>query len=1113
MVSKIFVTLVGPYLKLTVRESLVRFLDATLPKISNDWWNKTVSNKLTDNQKEHNPSSLNDLDLAALSRVFDYNWVKIRLQCNLKFEDIYFVKEIREMRIFDSHLTGADLDSLTTEKMYVHFNNIEQFMKLINVEQKYLEELEEIKRKVFTEPQIPEPASAQELESVKTAPIEKTPVPQKPEPEKPKVKIVEAKKYDSAKISKELLNTIGELEELLSWNWKEFLSIDKKISRGRRKELSPADKAERQNLQTTVNNKLNELYARQDNCSEKIRQSRPPLDQLNSEHLTNTDFPEQICFGTINLASPKEYYAKLNRNIPRLLPFPFKKAVWFSDNKEDKALLFQLLLCLLFSLPIGRFIIYASDLKLGESLGNFFPLFKLKNLAPNGRVLTDTKEIESMLQEQAAYLDTLSQGFQNQYDWESYNRQNSEAVLPYRLVLLFDTPEELSDTSIGFIRRLIEHGPKRGVLPVFEYKHNDDKKYAKLHETIQNHAAKIDALLDTSEFKKYAYVSVTEKPEAVLSDQYLKKMAGILSHAYNKQAEEEAERQRQAASINKPIDDLWPESDFWKHTSIDGIKVPIGWNEKGEEVYFEIGGTGTEHHTLIGGSSGSGKSNLMHVIIHSLCHYYHPDELAIYLLDYKQGTESQLYTKPYLPHALLVAIQSDPEYGSAVFKHLVEEKDRRADLFKSVDEGKAEFPEYRKKGNKCPRILLIVDEFQGLFAGDRQTSENTLKDLVNILRQGRSYGIHILLSTQTLASVHYLDTSDLKSQLGCRIALSCMEEDSRKILGNEGAKDLNKELFEAYINTAQQNIKGNRLFRNPFAKDTTCLEHSKKFEDEALKRDFPYTKKIFNGTMLPHMPPEKSFFYHLPNCEDGELFPMCIGESLIYEAYPLTFTFNKNLTPNLLIAGAHSKIHDGLLMSIILSIQSANKNAGQKEKTSIIYLNGKTGQKAPAFLDAFPDIRQAADVEELGLKAIVEEIKKKSETRRVLIIDGLESINEFRFEQSPYGAPKGPDIPANLLLLDILTQGPPLGTVVIAFSENWNMCYQVCSGYISRNVCFEKRIGFNLGEADAGKLTWNTAGFKGIGGESCAVYYDRSKNKCELFRPYVKEDKKQCPQK
>jgi len=865
--------------------------------------------------------------------------------------------------------------------------------------------------------------------------------------------------------ARHLFNGVVDLDNVAAWNEKEF----PEKAEFDRKWLASLD------------------YLR--NLCKKIRQTQPHLNKLGKAYMGNNEFPDQIVFGSVNLS-----YKTFNDGIPRLVPFPFEKALWLSGDKNDIALLFQLMIRLLFTLPVGQFGLYASDPKQGgKTLGPFLPLFKHKNLAADCHVLTGSEEIESMLQTQLDYVVELRQKrfMDSKTNWKTYNQQNNGNRLPYRLILLFDVPEQCTDKSLWYLTRLIELGPECGVLPVLAYITNTEKKYANLNTSLENHGIKINALFEEKVFTvPLKQVSAVEEAERELPQKLLEKLIAEVSDTYAK-----------VADFNKPIGELWPADAFWKSRAAEGITVPIGWNNLGEEVCFAIGGANTQHHTIIGGSTGSGKSNLMHVIIHSLCHYYPPDELQIYILDYKQGTESQVYTAPPLPHAALVALESDPEYGSAVLKHLEDEKQRRADLFKNS--GTVDYSQYREKGNMLPRILLIVDEFQGLFFGNKSTSENTEKYLNDLLKQGRSYGIHILLSTQALSGIQdFLSTRQLTGQIGCCIALACKPDDSARLLGNNGAANLDKERHEAIINTSEGTVQGNRIFRAPRADSAVCKEHSRKFADESLRQNFNGSTKIFNGTTLPQIPAGKLF--QLPVCEEAELFPMQIGESLTYEADAFTFVFHKNAASNLLIAGADIAIHDGLLSGILTSIQITNSRT--KDKIKVFYYWGMIGRKAPAFLSAYPDIRQISNIDEFDLPAITEGIKQNAETKRILIIDGLESVRKFQLETKPsdYDIKKDPTNPA-YLLRDVLENGPPLGTVVIAFAENWSNCSQVCAGLLRS---FEQRIGFSLGETDAGRLLSGAGSdklsFRGVeNGKNCAVFMDRLITRQELFRPYT----------
>lgn len=89
--------------------------------------------------------------------------------------------------------------------------------------------------------------------------------------------------------------------------------------------------------------------------------------------------------------------------------------------------------------------------------------------------------------------------------------------------------------------------------------------------------------------------------------------------------------------------DLQKDEKFWTESSQFKVSVPVGWDINHKEVCFEIGNA--QNHTLICDHSGSGKSNFLHVLIQNLAFYYDPDEVQLFLLDYKEGVEFNAYTE------------------------------------------------------------------------------------------------------------------------------------------------------------------------------------------------------------------------------------------------------------------------------------------------------------------------------------------------------------------------------------------------------------------------------------------------------------------------------------
>ena len=127
-----------------------------------------------------------------------------------------------------------------------------------------------------------------------------------------------------------------------------------------------------------------------------------------------------------------------------------------------------------------------------------------------------------------------------------------------------------------------------------------------------------------------------------------------------------------------------------------------------------IFGKGVSHSGILVGTTGSGKSTLLHSIILSAIAHYGPDELSLYLLDFKEGVEFSLYANNQVPQVKFVSIESQQELGLSILGKLCEEITERS---KAFGEAKVkDIESYRRiTGKPLPRVLVIIDEFQVLF--------------------------------------------------------------------------------------------------------------------------------------------------------------------------------------------------------------------------------------------------------------------------------------------------------------------------------------------------------------------------------------------------------------
>ncbi|HRQ91109.1 MAG TPA: FtsK/SpoIIIE domain-containing protein, partial [Bacteroidia bacterium] len=210
------------------------------------------------------------------------------------------------------------------------------------------------------------------------------------------------------------------------------------------------------------------------------------------------------------------------------------------------------------------------------------------------------------------------------------------------------------------------------------------------------------------------------------------------------------------------------------------LRVPIGRSGATKLQYLALG-KGTCQHALIAGKTGSGKSTLFHIIVSNLALWCPPDEVEFYLIDFKKGVEFKCYADQRLPHARVIAIESDREFGLSVLQRLDEELRTRGEKFRAA--GVQDLSGYRSHAaaETMPRTLLLIDEFQEFFTEDDAISQQAAVLLDRIVRQGRAFGIHAILGSQTLGGAFTLARATL-GQMTVRIALACNEADAYLIM-------------------------------------------------------------------------------------------------------------------------------------------------------------------------------------------------------------------------------------------------------------------------------------------------------------------------------------------
>jgi hypothetical protein len=271
-----------------------------------------------------------------------------------------------------------------------------------------------------------------------------------------------------------------------------------------------------------------------------------------------------------------------------------------------------------------------------------------------------------------------------------------------------------------------------------------------------------------------------------------------------------------------PFTDLLPPPDqMWQENSAAGLTAPIGDGPHGRPVLLTLGDY--PPHALIGGPSGTGKTNLIFAWIGALAARYSPSELEFYLLDFKEGVSFARFAQgrrdpSWLPHMRLVGINvnTDREFGLALLRFLAEELRRRAEAAKRHEVTKlAELRAVDPQGH-WPRIVAVVDEFQMLLAGRDAVAREAADLLEDLARRGRSQGIHLVLASQDVRGIEALwGRPALVAQFTLRIALP----KALRILAerNDAAQTLPR--HHAVINAESGMVEGNQVARIPSASD------------------------------------------------------------------------------------------------------------------------------------------------------------------------------------------------------------------------------------------------------------------------------------------------------
>ncbi len=473
------------------------------------------------------------------------------------------------------------------------------------------------------------------------------------------------------------------------------------------------------------------------------------------------------------------------------------------------AILQNALASILVSIPPGKARFTLIDpVGLGQSFAGFMHLADEMELLVTDRIWTDPRHIEQKLADLTDHMEMVIQKhLRNEYATiAEYNVQAGEIAEPLRFLVMADFPTNITEQSAKRFASILQSGARCGVHVLL----------------LRDMRAPLPPGLDPADLRRHAVtISWREGPtggrwqleEGTLArlefipdpppdDAFLQRITQIVGRVA-----------AGTARVEVPFTSVAPRAaERWTLSSADNLRIPIG-RSGANRVQHLLLGEGTSQHALVAGKTGSGKSSLLNALIVNASLWYPPEDLEFWLVDFKKGVEFKAYASHHLPHARAVAVESDREFGLSVLQGLDDELRRRGELFRAA--GVQNLSDWRALGRSehMPRSLLVIDEFQELFIEDDKVSQDSALLLDRLVRQGRAFGMHVVLGSQTLGGAYSLARSTM-GQMGVRIALQCTEADSQLILSDDNtAARLLTRPGEAIYNDAGGLLEGNNPFQ------------------------------------------------------------------------------------------------------------------------------------------------------------------------------------------------------------------------------------------------------------------------------------------------------------
>jgi hypothetical protein len=877
----------------------------------------------------------------------------------------------------------------------------------------------------------------------------------------------------------------------------------------------------KQSMCTAWRAALQQTKAETKAIQQEMAQYCPDWDQWKSLPCADA-IPPAMCFGTLHIdldqlpngqpVDPElKAESKLRLELPALASFPTGGNLLLKGEGPGKAeavaTLQTMTMRFLTELPPGKARLTIFDpVGLGDNFAAFMHLADYDENLIAHRIWTEEHHFEQRLVDLTGHMESIIQKYlRNQYpSIEAYNLDAGEVAEPFRLLVSANYPTNYSVEAAKRLISVVASGARCGVSTFISIDTG-------ANQPRDINMADLEANCEVLEWRDgrfhwadpdYADLPLTlAKPPSDERETELMKVVG--------NAARDAARVEVAFKLIHPAHDDKP---LWYANSSTGLNIPLGRVGATRRQALTLG-HGTAQHVLVAGKTGSGKSTLLNVLITNAALHYSPDELELYLIDFKKGVEFKAYAAHQLPHARVVAVESEREFGLSVLQKLDAELKRRGDHFRSL--GVANIRDARQADPQTlyPRILLIVDEFQEFFVEDDRLSQESALLLDRLVRQGRAFGIHVVLGSQTLGGAYTLARATI-DQMAVRMVLSCSEADGHMILGDDNhAARLLSRPGEAIYNDASGRIEGNHPFQVCWLDDDQrehLLDDIKHAYDAAPKKRELAEPIVFEGNApaeLLRSRPIRTALEKMP--AKPPLEPQALlGEAIAIKDASAA-TFKRQTGSQLIIIGQDERLAAGLLSGALVSLAAQYPKCNVKFFFLAPNFEVEPIKQLYQVVKTIPHEVTTASHREVG--QILQTLSTELAARKALppdappqppiffVIHGLHRLRDLRRNEEDFGM-SGSAAGANpsQQLAELVKEGAPLGIHLLVWVDSATGASRCFDRQALRE--FTLRVLFQMSANDSSNLIDSPVA--GKLGAHRALFYSEELGTLEKLRPY-----------